>query len=226
MLEQKVLTNKDLSDIITSYNTDKTILNVHAMVYDSEVNGPGKRMVIWFRGCPFACKGCFNPETWNFQTANIYTVDSLFEKIKEYQGDGVTFSGGEPMMQPYQFLELLKKIETLNFKKGVLCFTGFEVKEIENFPIIKECMEYIDVTVAGRYVEELRQHKNIAGSSNQKFIFSNREGRGKAKIELEEIQIDQEVEIHESSEDGTLQITGFPDINRKLLKKFGIEIIK
>lgn len=212
-----------LDTIISNYAKQDQI-NVHAIVYDSFVNGPGRRMVVWFRGCPFHCKGCFNKDTWNFHTKRLMTISELAELICTYDGDGVTFSGGEPMVQAPSFLKLLCLIEMRNFPKGIMCFTGCEMEEIEATPIIQECMKHIDLTVVGRYEDALRQYSNIAGSSNQQFVFLDQEGRGKAKIATEEIEIDQDVEVHQG-ENNTLQITGFPDIDREKLRELGITII-
>lgn len=212
-----------LKSKIDSYS-DGENLNIHAIIKDSYVNGPGRRMVVWFRGCPFACEGCFNKETWGFTKVKIMTVLELYEEIASYDGDGITFSGGEPTMQAKSFLSLLKKIETINFSKGIMCFTGCEKEEIEQIPLIQECMEYIDLTITGRYVDDLRQYDHIAGSSNQSFVFLNKEGRGEDKISIEEVEIDQEIEVHEG-ENNTFQITGFPDINNEILSKLGIKVI-
>ena len=71
------------------------------------VDGPGIRTVIFLNGCNLRCKYCHNPETWN-KKENNYTQEELLKKIlrnKSYfkNNGGVTFSGGEPLLQ-YNFL--------------------------------------------------------------------------------------------------------------------------
>lgn len=71
------------------------------------VDGPGIRTVIFLNGCNLRCKYCHNPETWN-KKENNYTQEELLKKIlrnKSYfkNNGGVTFSGGEPLLQ-YDFL--------------------------------------------------------------------------------------------------------------------------
>ena len=79
------------------------------------VDGPGIRTVIFLNGCSLRCKFCHNPETWKIGELN-YTSDEIIEKVKRNKpyfndGGGVTFSGGEPLLQ-YEFLvECCKKLK-------------------------------------------------------------------------------------------------------------------
>ena len=80
------------------------------------VDGPGVRAVVFMQGCPLTCHCCHNPETWDFNGGQEITAQELFYKIircKSYFGKngGVTFSGGEPLMQSdflLKFIPLLK----------------------------------------------------------------------------------------------------------------------
>ncbi len=86
------------------------------------VDGPGIRFVIFMQGCPLRCKYCHNPETWQINgKADEYTPEALIKKILNYKpyfkhNGGVTFSGGEPLMQKEFLLECLKlcKKENIN----------------------------------------------------------------------------------------------------------------
>ena len=77
---------------------------VARVLYPVEVLGPGKRVGIWFCGCPRRCKGCSNPELWEFQERYKTTPETVFELIqtiaKEHIIDGFTITGGDPMHQP------------------------------------------------------------------------------------------------------------------------------
>lgn len=82
------------------------------------VDGPGIRTVIFFNGCGLRCKYCHNPETWTMQDKN-YTVDELVEKVKRFKpyyknSGGVTYSGGEPLLQVDFLIELSKKLKEEN----------------------------------------------------------------------------------------------------------------
>lgn len=74
------------------------------------LDGPGVRFVVFLQGCSLRCKYCHNPETWALDgQTQLITPENLIEKIKKFipyfgQEGGVTFSGGEPLLQP-QFLK-------------------------------------------------------------------------------------------------------------------------
>ena len=80
------------------------------------VDGPGIRTVVFLNGCMLRCRYCQNPETWKMLKCN-YTVSSLVERIlrnKNYykrNNGGVTFSGGEPLLQAKFIVEVCKKLK-------------------------------------------------------------------------------------------------------------------
>ena len=81
----------------------------------STLDGPGIRTTIFLSKCSLRCKFCHNPETWNCKGTE-YTIEELFNKIirnKPYFGKngGVTFSGGEPLLQSKVLIELIKKLK-------------------------------------------------------------------------------------------------------------------
>ena len=82
------------------------------------VDGPGIRCVVFLNGCNLRCKYCHNPEMWCLKENN-YTVDELVDKIKRYkpyfnENGGVTFSGGEPLLQINFLKEVMKKLKKEN----------------------------------------------------------------------------------------------------------------
>ncbi|MBE5741220.1 MAG: pyruvate formate lyase-activating protein [Clostridiales bacterium] len=84
------------------------------------LDGPGVRFVAFLQGCKLRCKYCHNPETWNIKgESKIITSSELVNKIEKYKnyfGDkgGVTFSGGEPLLQPEFLLSCLKLCKEKN----------------------------------------------------------------------------------------------------------------
>ena len=78
------------------------------------VDGPGVRFVVFMQGCPLRCLYCHNPETWNVKDfKEEYTPEQLIDKVLKYKpyfknNGGITFSGGEPLMQKEFLLECLK----------------------------------------------------------------------------------------------------------------------
>lgn len=80
------------------------------------VDGPGIRTVIFFSGCRLRCLFCHNPEMFQAKEKNM-DVDTLVKKVlrnkpyfKRNQG-GVTFSGGEPLLQIDFLIEVCKKLK-------------------------------------------------------------------------------------------------------------------
>lgn len=83
------------------------------------VDGPGIRVVVFLNGCPLRCKYCHNPEMWKMQNYN-YTTSELVEKILRFEpyfrsnNGGVTFSGGEPLLQTEFITNVSKELKKHN----------------------------------------------------------------------------------------------------------------
>ena len=88
---------------------------IHSFESMGLVDGPGIRFVVFLQGCPLRCSFCHNPDTWQTSIGEEYTPDDLIKKILRYKPyfnrskGGVTFSGGEPLMQYDFLLETVKK---------------------------------------------------------------------------------------------------------------------
>lgn len=109
------------------------------------VDGPGVRFVVFMQGCPLRCRFCHNPETWNLNgKADKYTPEELVNKILRYKpyfknNGGVTFSGGEPLMQKEFLLECLKLCKKENIHT-CLDTAG-------SIPNCKEILKYTDLVM-------------------------------------------------------------------------------
>ena len=193
------------------------VINIHSLIKNSGVNGPGDRFVIWTQGCRKGCKNCYNPETWSHYKNNLITIEEIIEEIKISSATGVTISGGDPLEQPMEIFSLLEKISLLDLKDGVIVFTGYTLEEIKKDQQLEKCLKYIDVLIDGRYIDEKRISSGLAGSSNQEFYFLT------DKISRDSITIDQEVEIHSLGD--LIQITGFPLIDKINMKLKGISFM-
>jgi anaerobic ribonucleoside-triphosphate reductase activating protein len=88
----------------------------------SKVNGPGNRFVLWTQGCSKGCSECFNPETWSNNIFKELSPKQIFELIKNFEVDGVTISGGDPLEQEDELLELLMLLSTIRLSKGLFYF--------------------------------------------------------------------------------------------------------
>ena len=141
---------------------------------DSIVDGPGLRTVIWTQGCGHKCPGCQNPQTWDFEGGADVPLDMVYEALDEleYQ-QGITFSGGDPMYQPYACTEIAKYCKDKGY--NIWVYTGFTYEELMKMAkkdkIYLEFLKYVDVLVDGRFVmKERNLNLLFRGSSNQRLI--------------------------------------------------------
>lgn len=86
--------------------------SIHSWELVTAVDGPGTRLTCFLAGCPLRCLYCHNPDTLKMRDGTLVMAEDLLNRIARYKsvfdvtGGGVTFSGGEPMMQP-AFLQRL-----------------------------------------------------------------------------------------------------------------------
>lgn len=145
-------------------------------------NGPGVRISLYVSGCRNRCKGCFNPETWDFGYGEPFTREVENKIIRAMQPDyikGFTLLGGDPF-EPENAAVLAPFLEELRSKypeKSFWCFTGYDYEadiltgkkgDLDANMRILSCL---DVLVDGRFVEELKDLSLLfRGSSNQRII--------------------------------------------------------
>ena len=146
-------------------------------------NGRGIRVSLFVSGCRHHCKGCFNPETWDFCYGKEYTPQTeseVLEALKPDYIEGLSLLGGEPFEPENQpvLLDLVKKVRKLFPEKTVWCYSGYTFEELSGAvpsPAFtkntKELLSLIDILVDGEFVLE---KKNISlkfrGSENQRIL--------------------------------------------------------
>lgn len=141
---------------------------------DSIVDGEGIRSVIWFQGCSHNCPGCHNPETHDFKAGYEVDLEEVKDWIRELEfQQGVTFSGGDPMMQIDALVELAKVVHECNM--NVWVYTGFTYEELlkmsEKNARYIDALNEIDVLVDGKFVLSKKSFDvAFRGSSNQRII--------------------------------------------------------
>lgn len=177
-------------------------LNIARTLARSAANGPGERFVVWVQGCPLACRGCWNPDTWAFERRELRSIEELAVCVLKTEGiEGVTLTGGEPFAQAKALAELAKLVRDAGL--SVFVFTGYDLDELTR-PEHPELLDVADVVVTGRYIDEQRVSGWAwRGSANQHVHFlSDRY----SFADMEEVA---EVEFH-LGKDGRLTVTGFP----------------
>lgn len=142
-------------------------------------NGPGVRVSLFVSGCTNHCKGCFSPQTWNFDFGEPYTDDTtlkLLELVDKPYISGLSILGGDPM-HPFNrktVLDLLIKFRSKFGKsKTVWMWTGYLYEDLknENSEEVDEIFSLVDVLVDGPFIEELKDPTlRFRGSSNQRII--------------------------------------------------------
>lgn len=141
---------------------------------DSIVDGEGIRSVIWTQGCPHNCLGCHNPETHDLRGGFLVDINILFKEIDKLDGqDGVTFSGGDPMMQPVECAVLAKYCQDKGL--NVWCYTGYLFEDLlklsKKIPAILEFLSQIDVLIDGKFILSEKSFDAVfRGSKNQRII--------------------------------------------------------
>ena len=136
-------------------------------------NGPGVRVSVFFQGCEFHCKNCFNPETWAFSGGHEFTDETINHILDLCDSDhiaGLSMLGGEPM-HPKNIegtTKLAKAFKERFPNKSLWSWTGFLFdKDLKG----KEVLNYLDVLVDGQYKDELHDPTlKWCGSSNQRVI--------------------------------------------------------
>lgn len=140
------------------------------ILYPVKVLGPGNRVGIWFAGCEHHCKGCSNPELWDFNKrykTSINVVENLLEKVaQDYIIDGFTLTGGDPFFQPEALKDLLPVLK--NYADDILVYTGYDYVEVKDkYP---DLLNTVTVLIDGKYIEELNNATPLKGSENQNII--------------------------------------------------------
>lgn len=141
---------------------------------DSIVDGEGIRTVIWTQGCPHHCLGCHNPDTHDMSGGALVDLEEVYDIINELEGqDGITFSGGDPFIQPKECAEIAKYAK----KKGynIWSYTGYTFEQLltlsEKKPEIMDFLKEIDVLVDGKFELAKKNYKaKFRGSYNQRII--------------------------------------------------------
>ena len=159
-------------------------MNYCNIKYCDIANGTGVRTVLVVSGCTHHCKGCFQPDTWDFNYGEEFTdevVDKIVESLAPEYIEGLTLLGGEPMEEVNQagLLPLLKKVrERYGDTKNIWCYTGYtfeddllDLKGKAHFDTTDELLSVIDILVDGEFhLEKKDITLRFRGSKNQRII--------------------------------------------------------
>ena len=146
-------------------------------------DGDGVRVSLFVSGCRNCCKGCFQPETWDFKYGTEFTQETenqILEFLRPSYISGLTVLGGEPFEEENQRIlaPFLRKVKETYPSKTIWCYTGYVLaKDLlpedgrKHCEATGEMLKYIDILVDGPFIEE---QKNISlkfrGSENQRIL--------------------------------------------------------
>ena len=145
-------------------------------------NGEGVSVTLFVSGCTNRCKGCFQPQTWDFGYGKPFTAETeetLLRLLAPDYINGLTLLGGEPFEPENQraLLPFLRRVREAYPKKTIWGFSGFTLGQLledgshPRCEATDEMLSLLDVLVDGRYVEEKHDISlRFRGSSNQRLI--------------------------------------------------------
>lgn len=137
---------------------------------ESIVDGVGLRAVVFLQGCPRRCPGCHNPSLLSADGGHEVTEEELARLILSKVTPlhrGITFSGGDPLMQAAALSKVINIIRHNSPKLNIWVYTGYVYDEICYLPILN----MIDVLVDGPFIDEEKDLRLVwRGSANQRVI--------------------------------------------------------
>jgi anaerobic ribonucleoside-triphosphate reductase activating protein len=135
-------------------------------------NGPGVRVSLFVSGCRNHCKGCFNPETWDFDYGRPFTratEDEIIKALRPSWIQGLSILGGEPTEEENAavLIPFLKRVRAVLPDKDIWLYSGYTYEALRD----KEILTLVDVLVDGPFLLE-QKDAGLAfrGSRNQRII--------------------------------------------------------
>ena len=187
-------------------------LNMASRLPCTEAEGPGRRAALWVQGCNKRCRGCCNPAYLQLAERELVSASSVLDWLRNahhaHDLEGVTFLGGEPMLQAQGLAFVAQGAQSLGL--SVMVFSGYTKSELDvlRLPGADQLLRYIDVLVDGPFEANLpEQSRRWVGSTNQQFNYLTE--RYDARIESGD-RLDRVLEIRLKT-DGTVFINGWPE---------------
>ena len=141
---------------------------------------PGICLSFFTQGCPHRCKGCHNPETWDYNGGREFTAETLASIISGLTANEIERSlcimGGEPMCEENLFLVnmIINEVKNTLPQVKIFLWTGYIYEELKKRtdPYTKSILSSIDCIIDGPYEEDKRDISLfMRGSTNQRIIY-------------------------------------------------------
>lgn len=153
-----------------------------AIIPNDVSNGEGICTSFFVQGCPHHCKGCFNPETWDFTGGKQFTEKTVEEILEAIGANGIERNlcvlGGEPLAPENIDMvdEVVHRVRQVYPNIKIFLWTGYTFDQIKTYEIIP-LLRHIDVLIDGPFIEEEKDLSlRFRGSRNQ-HIYVNKNGR-------------------------------------------------
>ena len=164
------------------------------------------------QGCNKRCRGCCNPAYLQLAERELVSASSVLDWLRNahhaHDLEGVTFLGGEPMLQAQGLAFVAQGAQSLGL--SVMVFSGYTKNELDamRLPGVDQLLRYTDVLVDGPYEANLSEHsRRWAGSTNQQFHYLT--PRYDARIENDG-QVERVLEVRLKT-NGSIFINGWPE---------------
>jgi len=173
-------------------------MHIGEIITADSANGLGIRVSIFVSGCTNRCKGCFQPQTWDFEYGRPYTPEIeefIISELSKSYYDGLTILGGEPFEQSNQreIVKLIRRVKKKLPDRNIWIYTGFTYDKdlvkggCRYIECTDEILDNTDILVDGRFVDELKKITlKFRGSSNQRII-DMRRTRAEGEVILSEL---------------------------------------
>ena len=135
-------------------------------------NGPGVRVSLFVSGCRNHCRGCFNPEAWDFSYGQPFTKeteDEIIESLRPSWIQGLSVLGGEPCEEENErvLIPFLKRVKMECPNSDTWLFSGYTYEMLQGEDILR----YVDVLVDGPFLLEQKDISlQFRGSRNQRIL--------------------------------------------------------
>ena len=155
------------------------LMRYSGLIRNDLAAAPGVSVTFFTQGCPHRCKGCHNPETWDFNGGKEFTPKVLDEIYEALRANGIQrnfcIMGGEPLCAENLLLTfvVLQEVKKRYPKVKVYIWSGYYYEQLLGMsdPKINAILEMTDVLIDGPYIERLRDVAlQMRGSSNQNII--------------------------------------------------------
>ncbi len=143
------------------------MLRVHSFESLGTYDGPGIRLVVFLQGCNFKCLYCANADTIELKGGTETSIEefvSMAKNQKPFFGKkgGLTFSGGEPLVQAKQLLPVVKALKEEGFH---ICIdTNGSILNDD----VKAVLELVDIILLDIKHINNEQHQLLTGKGNEK----------------------------------------------------------